>query len=71
MERLIALAGDLAAVAGLAMCLVAALVRLAGNYHLFGYSLMTIFLAGTGLLVLACLAKVELLLRRSRRQPPA
>jgi len=65
-ERLISLAGNLVAVIGLMMCLVGGVVRLLGNFHLFGYSAMTIFIAGTGLMVMACLAKVELLLLRER-----
>ena len=66
MERLISLAGNLLAVIGLMICLGAGLVRLSGNFHLFGYSAMTVFMAGTGLMVMACLAKLELLLLRKR-----
>lgn len=64
MEKLLVLAGNLAAVIGLTMCLGAGVARLLGNFHVFGYSSMTIFVAGTGLLVMACLAKLELLLLR-------
>ena len=67
LERLISLTGNLVAVIGLVLCLGAGVVRLSGNFHLFGYSAMTIFMAGTGLMVLACLAKVELLLLRRRK----
>lgn len=67
MERLISLAGNLLAVIGLMICLGAGLVRLSGNFHLFGYSAMTVFMAGTGLMVMACLAKLELLLLRGRK----
>jgi hypothetical protein len=66
-ERLILLAGNLLAGIGLLMCLGAGMARLSGNYYLFGYSVMTIFMAGTGLMVMACLAKVELLLLRGRK----
>lgn len=66
MERLIALAGNLAAVTGLMICLGAGVARLLGHFHLFGYSTMTMFMAGTGLMVMACLAKVELLLLRDK-----
>lgn len=67
MERLILLAGNLLAVIGLLMCLGAGVVRLSGHFHLYGYSAMTIFVAGTGLIVMACLAKLELLLLRDRK----
>jgi hypothetical protein len=66
-ERLILLAGNLATVIGLVMCLGAGVVRLSGHFHLYGYSAMTIFIAGTGLIVMACLAKLEVLLLRSRK----
>jgi len=66
-ERLISNTGNLIAVIGLMMCLGAGVVRLSGDYHLFGYSAVTIFMAGTGLMVMACLAKLELLLLRSRK----
>jgi hypothetical protein len=65
-EKVILLVGNVAAIVGLTMCLGAGLFRLLGNYHLFGYSSMTVFMAGTGLLVMACLAKLEVLLLRSR-----
>lgn len=61
-----ALAANLFAVLGLVMSLGSGLIRLGGSYHLFGYSAMTIFTAGTGLIVVACLLKIELLLRRLR-----
>ncbi len=67
MERLILLAGNLVAVIGLVMCLGAGVVRLSGHFHLYGYSAMTIFVAGTGLIVIAILSKLEVLLMRSRK----
>ena len=66
MERLVLLAGNVSAIIGLLMCLTAGAVRLLGDFHLSGYSAMTIFQAGTGLMVLACLAKLEILLARSQ-----
>ena len=68
MASLISLAGNMVAVIGVLMCLGAGVVRLLGNFHLFGYSAMTIFMAGTGLMVMACLAKVELLLMKDKKQ---
>ena len=67
MERLIILAGNLVAVIGLIMCLGAGMVRLSGHFHLYGYSAMTIFMVGTGLIVMACFTKLEVLLLRSRK----
>ena len=68
MANLSSLAGNLVAVIGVSMCLVAGVVRVFGNCHLFGYSAMTIFMAGTGLMVMACLAKLELLLLKEKKQ---
>ena len=67
MERLLSLTGNLIAVFGLLLCLGGGVVRLSGNYHVFGYSAMTIFMAGTGLMVMACLLKLELLLLRNKQ----
>ncbi|HLC41167.1 MAG TPA: hypothetical protein VJO34_06005 [Methylomirabilota bacterium] len=52
-------AGHLTAVVGLVLCLVAGVTRLLGNYHALGYESMTLFIAGIGLMVAACLAKLE------------
>jgi hypothetical protein len=66
MDRFISVVGNVAAVIGLLMCFVSGAVRLMGDFHLYGYSAMTIYLTGTGLMVLACLCKLETLLIRSR-----
>ncbi len=62
MERLYALGGDLVALAGIVLCLVAGSTRLAGAYYVLGFSASTLFLAGVALMVMACLAKLQLLL---------
>jgi hypothetical protein len=66
-ERLFSLTGNLVAVLGVLLCLGGGAVRLSGNYHVFGYSAMTVFMAGTGLMVMACLLKLELLLLKNRQ----
>ena len=66
MERMLMLVGNLSALAGILLCAGAGGARVMGLYLFSGYSTMTIFQVGTGLLVLACLAKLELLLMRSR-----
>lgn len=68
MEKLISVAGNLLAVAGVLMCFGAGLVRLSGEFHLYGYSAVTIFMAGIGLMVMACLAKLEVLLLRGKHR---
>ena len=66
MERMLMLVGNLSALAGILLCAGAGGARVMGLYLFSGYSTMTIFQVGTGLLVLACLAKLELLLMRPR-----
>ena len=66
MERMITLLGNISALAGILLCAGAGLARLLGIYITSGYTTMTLFQIGTGLLVLACLCKLESLLRRSR-----
>lgn len=53
--------GNVAALSGMALCAVSGVVRLSGAYTLAGMELNTLFLLGTGLMVLACLAKIHLL----------
>lgn len=67
MDKMLSMVGNVAAIIGLLMCVVSGVVRLTGAFHLSGYSAMTIFLTGTGFMVLACLAKIEVLLIQSRR----
>ena len=66
MERMLALVANIAALAGILLCAGAGGARIMGLYLFSGYTTMTLFQVGTGLLVLACLAKLELLLMRPR-----
>ncbi len=63
MNNLINLAGSAAGVLGALLCAVAGLARVAGVYHLASFEATTLFTVGTGLMVFACLLKLELLLR--------
>ena len=66
MERMITLLGNISALAGILLCTGAGVARLLGIYIASGYTTMTLFQIGTGLLVLACLCKLESLLIRLR-----
>jgi len=66
MERMLVLVGNLSALAGILLCGGAGIARLMGHYLTFSYATMTLFQIGTGLMVLACLCKLESLLIRSR-----
>ena len=66
MQQLLSLAGSIAAILGILLCTISGVARLSSAYHLAGYEATTLFSVGTGLMVLACLAKLEALSRRSR-----
>jgi len=52
------LIGNIATLSGILLFLVAGIARLSGAHYLMGYENMTIFTAGIGLMVTACLAKL-------------
>jgi len=66
MERMITLVGNISALVGILLCAGAGVARLLGYYLTSGYATMTLFQIGTGLMVLACLCKLESLLIKSR-----
>jgi hypothetical protein len=66
MERMLVLVGNVSALAGILLCGGAGVARLLGHYLISGFTTMTLFQIGTGLMVLACLCKLESLLIRSR-----
>ncbi|HID48717.1 MAG TPA: hypothetical protein EYP40_03730 [Chromatiales bacterium] len=61
MKNIIRLAGDLAALLGIATSVVAGLVRLSGEFYLLGFETQTLFLASIAIMLIACLAKLHLL----------
>ena len=56
--------GTAAGLVGLVICTLSGLARISGGYYLAEYETMSLFVAGTGLMVFACLLKLEVLLRR-------
>lgn len=64
MQKLIEVAGNIAGVIGLLVCLVSGGTRVMGQFYLLGYEAMTLFVGGIGLMVAACLAKLHLLATR-------
>ena len=61
MNKYIAYAGNIAAVIGIFVCLAVGLIRLSGNYFIFGFETQTLFLGSIAIMVFACLVKVHLL----------
>lgn len=66
MPQLVSLTSNMAAVLGLLLCAISGLARIAGFYYIAGYESTALFVAGTGLMVFACLIKLETLLRASQ-----
>ena len=63
MCRFIGLVGNVSAVAGVLLAFGAGVARMLGMYLVSGYTTMTLFQVGTGLMVLACLCKLEAMQR--------
>ena len=67
MQQLFTLTGSIAAVFGMLLCAVSGLVRISGLYYLAGYQSTTIFMVGIGVMVFACLVKLEVLLAQQNQ----
>lgn len=62
--KIIKIVGDLLVLAGLLVCVAPVVTRMMGNYYLLGFELTTVLLGGIALLLLACVARLELLIRK-------
>ena len=65
MEKGLDLLGNIIGVAGVLVTLVAGISRLLGSYHLLGFELVTLFIGGIALMVMACLIKLQQLTIRA------
>ena len=63
MKTILNLVGNTTAILGIILCLVTGILRLSGQYEVVGFEAMTLFNAGTALMVMACLAKLEQMAR--------
>jgi hypothetical protein len=66
MYKSLVLSGSISGILGALTCLIAGLARIAGYYYLAGYQSTTLFTAGVGLMVFACLIKLETLQTRKQ-----
>lgn len=66
MYKNLALVGSISGMLGAFICLIAGLARVGGYYYLVGYQSTTVFNVGVGLMVFACLVKLESLPTDSR-----
>lgn len=61
MYKHLALAGSISGIVGVMICLISGLARIAGYYYLADYQSTTVFNMGVGLMVFACLVRLETL----------
>lgn len=59
MDKFLEIAGNISAVLGVSVCLIAGLARIGGFYHLLGFEAVTLFIGGIALMVMGCLAKLQ------------
>ena len=59
MYKYLALAGSISGILGALTCFFAGLARVAEYYYLAGYQSTTVFNIGVGLMVFACLVRLE------------
>ena len=63
MNQLLIYTGHAAGILGVLVCLFSGLARITGSYYVAEFEATTLFMAGLGLMVFACMVKLELLLR--------
>ncbi len=66
MNKNMVFAGSVTGMIGVLVCAVAGLARVAGSFYVLGFQSTTLFNVGVGLMVFACLIKLEELAARSR-----
>ena len=59
MEKGLGIIGNVTGGAGIIACGLAGVSRLLGSYHLLGFEAVTLFIGGIALMVMACLAKLQ------------
>ena len=64
MGKMVGVVGNVSAIVGILLAFGAGLTRVLGLYLVSGYTTMTLFQVGTGLMVLACLCKLETMQHR-------
>ena len=61
MGDVLRLVGNVSAIVGILLSFGAGFARVLGLYLISGYTTMTLFQVGTGLMVLACLCKLQVM----------
>jgi hypothetical protein len=65
MLQILNYSGSIAGTIGALVCAASGLNRFMGSYYLGGYESTTLFSVGMGLMVFACLLKVEVLIKNT------
>ena len=68
MYQLLNYSGSAAGAFGALLCAISGLNRFMGSYYLGGFESTTLFSVGTGLMVFACLIKLEILARNTNNK---
>ena len=66
MNKLLQYLGTASGLLGALICLVSGVTRVSGSFHPAAYAATTVFTVGVGLMVFACLLKLEALAAHSR-----
>jgi hypothetical protein len=61
MNKFLGIVGNSAAVIGILACLVAGIARLFDRFYVANFETMVVFTLGVGLMVFACLVKLQVL----------
>ena len=64
MPQLLMPIGTIAGALGVLICTISGLARISGFYYVASYQSTTLFGVGTGLMVFACLVKLEVLISK-------
>ena len=59
MSKTLETLGSVVGIIGVLMCLGAGVVRVTGGHWLFGFEAFTLFTVGLGVMMMACLAKLQ------------
>ena len=66
MQKLLDYVGSAAGVVGMLLCAVAGFARITGEFYIGGYEATTLFIVGIGIMVFACMAKLQCLVLLGR-----
>ena len=66
MQKLLDYVGSAAGVIGVLLCAVAGFARITGEFYVADYQATTLFMVGIGIMVFACMAKLQCLVLLGR-----